>query len=367
MAPLELRGRAARTALLEIRGAVNPTASPLMLDLSARATDLELAPLSPYGGKYVGYAIERGKLSVDLSYRIEADGRLEARNQVILNQLTFGERIQSPQATSLPVRLALALLADRNGVIDVNLPISGSINEPQFSLMGLVWKMIGNLLVKVVTAPFAWLAGSGTQDLSAIGFDPGVARLEGSAVQALDQLYRGLSDRPALRMTITGAADLEGEAAALRSAGLQERLAALLRREAARAGPSSRPSGLSSRSDAAGSALPAPVVVPQSGSPAHAALLRRLYAETPLPDKPRNLVGLLTTPPAPQMEAMLLAAVPVNENAVRELALQRALAVRDALIARGLPAERLFLAAPLVALGAGGQAKPEVRMTITGP
>ena len=367
MAPLELRGRAARTALLEIRGAVNPTASPLMLDLSARATDLELAPLSPYGGKYVGYAIERGKLSVDLSYRIEADGRLEARNQVILNQLTFGERIQSPQATSLPVRLALALLADRNGVIDVNLPISGSINEPQFSLMGLVWKMIGNLLVKVVTAPFAWLAGSGTQDLSAIGFDPGAARLEGSAVQALDQLYRGLSDRPALRMTITGAADLEGEAAALRSAGLQERLAALLRREAARAGPSSRPSGLSSPSDAAGSALPAPVVVPQSGSPAHAALLRRLYAETPMPDKPRNLVGLLTTPPAPQMEAMLLAAVPVNENAVRELALQRALAVRDALIARGLPAERLFLAAPLVALGAGGQAKPEVRMTITGP
>jgi hypothetical protein len=338
-----------------------------MLDLSARATDLELAPLSPYGGKYVGYAIERGKLSVDLSYRIEADGRLEARNQVILNQLTFGERIQSPQATSLPVRLALALLADRNGVIDVNLPISGSINEPQFSLMGLVWKMIGNLLVKVVTAPFAWLAGSGTQDLSAIGFDPGAARLEGSAVQALDQLYRGLSDRPALRMTITGAADLEGEAAALRSAGLQERLAALLRREAARAGPSSRPSGLSSPSDAAGSALPAPVVVPQSGSPAHAALLRRLYAETPLPGKPRNLLGLLTTPPAPQMEAMLLAAVPVNENAVRELALQRALAVRDALIARGLPAERLFLAAPLVALGAGGQAKPEVRMTITGP
>jgi len=369
MAPLELRGRAARTALLEIRGAVNPTASPLMLDLSARATDLELAPLSPYGGKYVGYAIERGKLSVDLSYRIEADGRLEARNQVILNQLTFGQRVDSPQGTRLPVRLALALLADRNGVIDVNLPISGSINEPQFSLMGLVFKMIGNLLVKVVTAPFAWLSGSGTQDLSAIGFDPGAARLEAPAVQALDQLFRGLADRPALRMTITGAADLGSESGALRSAGLQERLVALLRREAARAGPSdvSGTPGTSSPSSSSGSAVPAPLVVPPLGTPAYAALLRRLYLETPLPNKPRNLLGLLTTPAAPQMEAMLLAAIPVNENSARELALQRALAVRDALIARGLPAERLFLAAPQVTLGAGASSRPEVRMAITGP
>lgn len=375
MAPLELRGRAARTALLEIRGAVNPTASPLMLDLSARATDLELAPLSPYGGKYVGYAIERGKLSVDLSYRIEADGRLEARNQIILNQLTFGQRVDSPQATRLPVRLALALLADRNGVIDVNLPISGSINEPQFSLMGLVFKMIGNLLVKVVTAPFAWLSGSGTQDLSAIGFDPGAARLEAPAVQALDQLFRGLADRPALRMTITGAADLDSESGALRAAGLQERLVAFMRREAARAGPSgasgffgsSGPSGTSGTPASSGSAVPAPLVVPPRGTPAHDALLRRLYVETPLPDKPRNLLGLLTTPAAPQMEAMLLAAIPVNENSARELALQRALAVRDALIALGLPAERLFLAAPQVTLGAGASSKPEVRMAIAGP
>lgn len=363
MAPLELKGRAARTALLEIRGAVNPTASPLMLDLSARATDLELAPLSPYGGKYVGYTIERGKLSVDLSYRIEADGRLEARNQIILNQLTFGERVQSPQATSLPVRLALALLADRNGVIDVNLPISGSINEPQFSLMGLVWRMIGNLLVKVVTAPFSWLAGPGTQDLSAIAFEPGTALLEAKAAQALDTLFRGLSDRPALRMTITGAADHEAELSALRLAGLEQRMAALLRREAARAGPTAQtgPAGASGPASAAAPALPA------RGTQAHTALLRRLYTETNLPNKPRNLLGMLTTPPAPQMEAMLLAAMPVNENLARELALQRALAVRDALIARGLPAERLFLAAPQVGAAAGSQPRPEARLAITGP
>lgn len=354
MAPVELRGRAARTALLEIRGAVNPIASPLMLDLSARATDLELAPLSPYGGKYVGYTIERGKLSVDLSYRIEADGRLEARNQIILNQLTFGERINSPQATSLPVRLALALLADRNGVIDVNLPISGSINEPKFSFMGLVWKMIGNLLVKVVTAPFAWLAGGDTRDLSLVGFEPGAARLETEAAQTLDRVFQALVDRPSLRMTITGAADPAAEAQALRVAALNERLGALLRRESARAG-------------VLPPAAPTLAALPARDSAAYASLVQRLYDETPLPDKPRSLPLVGARPPLPQMEAMLLAAVPVNENAARELALQRALAVRDALIGRGLAAERLFLAAPQVGAGPDGATKPQARMTITGP
>jgi hypothetical protein len=122
MAAVELRGRVAGTGLLDIRGALNPMAKPLALDVQARASELELAPLSPYAGKYAGYAIERGKLSMDVSYRIDADGRLEAKNQLVLNQLDFGDRIESPDATKLPVLLAVALLKDRNGVID--LPIS---------------------------------------------------------------------------------------------------------------------------------------------------------------------------------------------------------------------------------------------------
>ncbi|MEO6743640.1 MAG: DUF748 domain-containing protein, partial [Caldimonas sp.] len=132
MATIELRGRAEGTALLEITGKLNPLARPLALDIKAKATDLELAPLSPYAGKYAGYAIERGKLSMDVAYRIDADGKLEASNQVVLNQLTFGDRIESKDATKLPVRLAVALLKDRNGIIDINLPVSGSINDPQF-------------------------------------------------------------------------------------------------------------------------------------------------------------------------------------------------------------------------------------------
>ena len=131
MAAVDLRGRVAGTGLLDIRGAVNPTAKPMALDLQARTTDIELAPFSPYAGKYAGYGIERGKLSLDVSYRIDADGKLDAKNQLTLNQLTFGEATNSPDATKLPVRLAVALLTDRNGVIDINLPITGSINDPQ--------------------------------------------------------------------------------------------------------------------------------------------------------------------------------------------------------------------------------------------
>ena len=161
MATLELHGRIAGTGLLDIQGSLNPMADPLALDVGAKATELELAPLSPYAGKYAGYAIERGKLSMDVHYNVQPDGKLEARNHVVLNQLTFGDRIESPSATKLPVRLAVALLSDRHGVIDVNLPISGSINDPQFSVGAIIWQVIVNLIVKIVTSPFALFSGGG--------------------------------------------------------------------------------------------------------------------------------------------------------------------------------------------------------------
>jgi uncharacterized protein involved in outer membrane biogenesis len=338
MAALELRGKAAGTADLEIRGALNPSADPLALDIQARATGLELAPLSPYAGKYAGYTIERGKLSVDVAYRIDPDGRLEARNQVILNQLTFGEKVDSPLATKLPIKFALALLSDRNGVVDINLPIRGSINDPQFSIWGLVWRIVGNLIVKVVTAPFAVFAGGGGPELSRVEFVAGTPAFAPSAADVLDRVAKAMADRPALRMTVAGSADRDIERDAIRRAALQARLVAEQRKDALRAGA------------AADAPLP-----PLTGE-AREALIARLYRETPLPDKPRNVLGLPKAIPPSEMEARLLAAIPVDDNAVRELALQRGLAVREALVARGMEPDRLFLGAPK--LRAGGAAAP---------
>ncbi len=274
MATLDLRGRAAGTALLEIRGALNPTAQPLALDIQAKATDLELAPLSPYAGRYAGYAIERGKLSMDVSYKIDADGKLDAKNQVILNQLTFGDKVESPDATKLPVLLAVALLKDRNGVIDINLPVSGSINDPQFSVFGLVLKIIGNLLVKALTAPFALLAGGGSEDLSFVGFEPGTSTFNDAARRTLDKVAKALTDRPALKMTVTGASDPQSEREAMQQASLNARIAAEQRRDALRAGGAV---------DA-----PLPVLAPAQRE----ALVKRIYGDTNLPNKPRNAIGI---------------------------------------------------------------------------
>ena len=324
MAPLQLHGRAAGTAILDITGQVNPVARPLALDIEAKASDLELAPLSPYAGKYAGFAIERGKLSMDVAYKIAADGRLEAKNQVILNQLTFGDAIASPTATKLPVRLAVALLKDRNGVIDINLPISGSVNDPQFSVGGIVVKLLVNLLVKAVTSPFALLSGGGNgPDLGVVEFRPGTAAVTDASAAGLDKVASALADRPALRLTITGTADTQVEAADARREAVEAQLRTMAHDESLRSG--------------------APVAL----APAtRSALLKTLYRQTRLPDKPRNVLGMAKDLPDADMEALLRKNVVVSDETMRQQALARALAVRDALVAKGISGDRLFLAAP---------------------
>ena len=185
--------------------------------------ELELPPLSPYAIKYSGYGIERGKLSVDLAYVVQPDGQLSASNRIVLNQLAFGEKVEGSTA-SLPVKLAVALLADRNGVIDVDLPVSGSINDPQFSLFGVIMKAIGNLIVKAVTAPFALLAssGGGSSENSTIEFAPGTAMLTPQARDSLDKIAASLLDRPTLTLTISGESRLESEREAWKRERLQQ-------------------------------------------------------------------------------------------------------------------------------------------------
>ncbi|MFM7533319.1 MAG: DUF748 domain-containing protein [Rubrivivax sp.] len=350
---LELNGRAAGTAELQVRGSLNPTVNPPVLDLAAQASGFELSTISTYAAKYAGYGIERGKLSLNLAYRVDPDGRLQARNQVVINQLTFGEKVDSPDATKLPVRLAVALLTDRHGVIDLDLPVSGSINDPQFSVFGLVLKVLGNLIVKAVTAPFAWLTGGGGEQASVVEFEPGTAVLASASGAAIDRVAQALGDRPALRMTVTGAADPVSEREAMQADALAQRLLAEQRRELARAG----------RALAADAPL-APLAPEE-----RLRLLRRIYDETNLPDKPANPPGQPQAVPAEQMEAMLKRAVIVSIDTARELAIRRGLAVREALVARGLSAERLFLGAPRLRVTGEDDAAwtPRVQLAISAP
>ncbi len=339
MAPIVLGGTVAGSGKLQVSGELNPTAHPLALNLRARATDIDLPPLSPYSGKYAGYGISGGKLSVDLAYRIDPDGRLQATNRVVLDRLTFGEPVESPDAIKLPVRFIVSLLQDRNGVIDFELPISGSIDSPDFSVGPVIFDLLLKKLGQAVASPFAAITGSDADHPGVIEFVPGSTAFAPSAAAALDKLAAALADRPALTLDVTGSAAPAVDRDAWRRAELDSRIAALAHPGASAAN-----------------------AAPPEGE-ARERALRRLYRETPLPDKPRNLIGLAKDIPPEQMRALLLAAIPAGDDVMRELALQRALAVRAALIARGLAAERLFVAQPEVAGDSAGAA-PQARLTL---
>jgi uncharacterized protein involved in outer membrane biogenesis len=325
LADLELRGRVEGTASLEILGKLNPLAKPVALDIKGRVRDLELAPLSTYSARYAGYGIERGKLSVDVAYKVQPDGQLTASNNIVLNQLKFGDAVPGAER-SLPVKLAVALLADRNGVIDIDLPVSGSLNDPQFRIGPIVFKLIVNLVVKAVTAPFSLLAsalGGGGDELSMVSFAPGSALLAPEAKAGLDKVAKALVERPALKMTVVGTASLDVE----RDGFKREQLQALLLAEKRRA--------LGSPANA----VTAPVTPDE-----YPKFLKAVYKRADFP-KPRNLIGLAKDLPAPEMEALLLANLPVTDAAMQDLATQRGVVVRDYLASFKLPLERLFLGA----------------------
>lgn len=338
LADLSLKGRAEGTASLDVSGQINPLAQPLALDVRGVVRDLELPPLSPYSTKYAGHGIERGKLSMDVRYRIQPDGQLDASNQIVLNQLSFGERDPGSSA-NLPVKLAVALLADRDGVIDINLPVSGSLNDPQFRLGAVIVRVIVNLIGKAVTAPFSLIASAfsgGGGEASEVAFDPGRAVLGDEARRQLDAVAKALQNRPALRLTIHGHAELASE----RDGWQRARLDALLRAEKRR------------RLARAGGEVPAePEVLPAERDD----LLREVYRRADIP-KPRNAVGLVRDIPLDEMAALLAASQVPGDDAMRELAVARAVAVKDHLLGLKLGEDRVFLGAPRLGPGSASDA-----------
>lgn len=389
MAELQLTGRAEGTAALQVSGRLNPLAKPLALDIQGKVSDLELPPLSPYSVKYAGHGIERGKLSMDVAYRVEPDGRLTATNKLVLNQLEFGEPVPGAPA-SLPVKLATALLADSQGVIDLDLPISGSLNDPQFSIGPIIFKAVVGLIGRAITAPFTLLAralgGAGGEDLAQVAFAPGSAQLSAQAREQLDKVAKALADRPQLKLTVAGTARLDDEREAYQRLRLQALVAAEKRATGgSRPADSTRLTMAAPTAPGASSPAPAADVIADAHASAEAAapaalvseaeypeLLKRLYRRSDIPQKPRNALGMQRDIPVPEMERLLMAQIEVGEDAMRQLAVQRGAAVKDYLLGKNLPAERLFLAAARTgeaaraagaasAPAAGGSAAPDAR------
>jgi len=328
-ASMDLRGDY-EGAPLTIAGTLNPLSASPALDIKTEVRGVELTPMSPYFGKYAGYALEKGKLSLTLVYKI-ADRKLQAENRVFLDQLTFGDRVESPSATKLPVTLAVALLKNRRGEIDINLPISGSLDDPQFSVGGIIVQVIVNLLGKALTSPFA-LIGSlfgGGEELSHVDFAPGYAALTPESQKRLENLAKALDDRPALTLEVAGGVDPEKDREGLRHAWMERQVKARKLAQMVRG-----------RKEAG--SVDDVVVSPQE----YPDLLAQAYKRANFP-KPRNFIGLQKSLPQAEMEKLMLANAPVSDDDLRDLANRRAGAVADWLRAGGkIEAGRVFLLPP---------------------
>lgn len=367
-ADVSIEGRVDDDAPVRLVGQVNPLSSVLFLDLAAQARGIELTRLTPYAAKYAGYPITRGKLTVDLKYRIE-QGKLEATNHLFLDQLTFGDKVESPDATKLPVMLAVALLKNSRGEIDVNLPISGSLSDPDFSIGGIVLRIIGNLIVKAVTAPFSLLAsifgGSDSIELSYLEFAPGSAEIGPAQVKALDTLGKALNDRTGLKLEITGrvdpVADIEGvrQAYVLRQVRAQKRRALIAQgqtttREDVEVTPEEYPKYLELAYKAEAVRRPsAPAAVAAAARPAAAPGATGASAAASSAGAPATTgtaAAPAAAPHAPtvaEMEKALHDNAPIDENTLKGLADRRALRVKRYLEDEAkIPGERMFLIAP---------------------
>ncbi|WP_085747739.1 DUF748 domain-containing protein [Pseudomonas sp. R45(2017)] len=208
-ASVDIKGKVDRYAPVTIKGAVNPFDPMASLDIATSFKRVELTTLTPYSGKFAGYRIRKGRLNLDLHYLI-TKGQLKAENKVVVEQLQLGEKVDSPDAVSLPLKLAIALLKDVDGKISIELPVTGDLNNPQFSVMPIVWQTLRNLIVKAAAAPFKLIgglvSGGSSEDLGTVSFAPGSSDLSKDAEAALVKLSQALKERPALRLEIEGTA-----------------------------------------------------------------------------------------------------------------------------------------------------------------
>src|SRR5208282_4673380 len=359
---------------VDVTGQINPFSGTETNHLQVSVKDVDLTPASPYAAKFAGYGIAMGKLNLDLTYNL-VGLKLKSKNVITLDQFTFGERVDSPDATHLPVRLAIAILKDRDGKIVLDVPIEGNLDDPKFRIGKVVTRAILNILTKVATSPFSVLGalfGGDGEELGYQDFAAGSADLTAPDKQKLDSLAKALYARPALQLEISGSVDPDGDREGLQRAALDREIRSKIwttLRKSERAtnsvdqivlAPDERAhwvKKLYGEAVADGNITPQ-LIAANTNLAAYAAtvLPRRLAIEkgaTKLMKsgrtakaQPAASAGYQTklVPPPDPMEAVLLATFPIGESDLETLAASRAKAVRAYLLQTGkVEAARLFL------------------------
>ncbi|MFM0736932.1 DUF748 domain-containing protein [Paraburkholderia xenovorans] len=327
-APVDIAAKLAANGPLSIRGTVNPLIAKPALDLTASAHDIELTNLTPYSAKYAGYPITKGKLNVDLHYKLDND-QLNANNHIFIDQLTFGDHVQNDTATKLPVRLAISLLKNSRGEIDVNLPVSGSLSNPEFSIGGLIWHAVLNLLQKAVTAPFSLIAnafGGNGEELGYVEFEPGSAQLSDAGDKKLDTIVKALVDKSSIRIDLIGRVDPAVDEPALR----QRYVERLVKQQKIK--------------DVVGNGESVDLSAVNVDPKEYDKYLTKAYKSADF-KKPRNFVGLTKSVPDDDMKNALAANAPIDDASLRDLAQQRAQAVQQYFDGK-IDSSRVFIVAP---------------------
>ena len=336
-ADVALIGTVDDVATLRVEGKINPLEKSAYTDLAVFLTNWDLTTVSPYAGKYIGYPINKGKLSLNLKYTL-LDDMLAGENEVIADQLTLGDKVDSPDASDLPIPLAMALLKDREGRIDIDLPVRGDLNDPEFSYAGILWQTFLNLIMKAVSSPFALVGdilGVNAEDLEYVGFPPGRAELPDKELLKLERLVGALDLRPGLRLEIRGQSDPQADRMRLAEDQLMVAVEDRKRRERASL-------------DAQNAALA------ESEEEGDVRIITQMFAEK-FPGQVSEIgSGMRTDEPIgsqasaslsfEEMRDKLIARIPVEQEALRQLAQERARRIRDFLVHEGgVSEERVFL------------------------
>ena len=393
-ADVDIRGQINNSGSVTFTGKLDAKAATLtpgaLTELFIDVKHVDLSPISPYVGTYAGYELARSGLTVDVKARL-TQRTIESANVVTLNQFTFGPATQSPEATGLPVRLGVALLKDIDGNIVIDLPIRGSLDDPEFKIGRVVLRVIVNLLIKAATSPFSLIGaafGGGGDELAYQDFSPGVAQPLEAELKKTDTLRKALKGRPALNLDITGSYDAEGDLAAVREQLLTNQVRYRLWEELRVKNPQTPPPAeivvtpadeariiglfLAERAPAALTPQPGTVAAPPS---AQTPVKAEVAATRPIPyvrgqrsqvqpSRPKPVVkpvvlapataagqpGVAGSAPAPTLaeaRSMLAAGIVVSADDLRQLAEARAQQVRESLLAGGeIDAGRLFLSPP---------------------
>jgi len=331
-AKIELKGSVDRYAPAHIWGETNLLSQAAYTDISMSFRGVELSGVTPYSGHFAGYKINKGKLTADLKYHIE-NRQLTASHHIVVDQLQLGDKVESPDAVSLPLKLAVALLKDRNGVIDLDLPVTGTLDDPKFRIGPIIWKVFVNLLEKAVTAPFTLLGhlfGGGDQ-VNVVEFSPGSAALDATAQSRLESVAKALDARPGLELDVPNTYSTAIDAPAL----AQQQLQALLHKRSGTPVDSPLPTDpvalfklqLAEYRDELGAKAPLP--------PATLAVTTAKKGKGETPDY---------APASAELTAALLQRIRIDDTQLQRLGTERAHAVQDALLhGTNIDPTRIFL------------------------